>query len=142
MWRRAVQALAIALLAGYSIFSVTRNWVILRENWDPALVSKDPASTWEQRISRIKLPAGIGNELGYVADWDIDPTYDPIGQDQEYVLTQYALAPLIVRRGDGYEWIVGNLTLSGADDWLSRKFKDAKIHYYGWGIYLIHKAMP
>jgi hypothetical protein len=132
----------VILLAGYSLFSVARTWVLVRDTWNPDLISNDPVSMWQRRIARIKWPDNIGREVGYMADWDIDPTYDPIGQDEEYVLTQYSLAPLIVKRGDGPEWIVGNLTLPGADDWLSQKYPGAKIHYYGWGIYLIHKLKP
>ncbi len=139
VWRRAIQAVAIVLLATYSVSSIVQRWSFLRATWKPELAAQDSVTGWEQRVSRIRLPANVGNEVGYLADWDIDPGYDPIGQDEEYVLTQYALAPLIVKRGDANEWIVANLTRPGADDWLRERFRNAKIHYYGWGIYLIHK---
>ncbi len=88
------------------------------------------------------LPDNVGGEIGYVADWDIDPNANSIDQDEEYVLTQYTLAPIIVKRGDSYEWIIGNLTAPNADAWLNQKFAGDKTHFYGWGIYLIHKANP
>ncbi len=142
MWRRYIQVFAIILLAGFSVYSSFQYWAAIRRNLDPAFVINDPQSKWEKRILAINLPSNIGNEIGYVADWDINPNSDPIGQDEEYVLTQYTLAPLIVKRGSGYEWIVGNLTLPQTNDWLNQNFKGADIHYYGWGIYLIHRVKP
>ncbi|HTP00782.1 MAG TPA: hypothetical protein VMJ64_05355 [Anaerolineales bacterium] len=142
MWRRSFQLLAILLLAGTSILSTLQYWMAVYQTWKVSLTSGDPVSRWEHRLSRIQLPTDIRNEVGYVADWDIDPTHNPTDQDEEYVLTQYTLAPLIIKRGANYPWIIGNFTLPGADDWLSQNFKDAKIHHYGYGIYLIHKLGP
>lgn len=142
MFRRLAQVFAITALAGLSIFSAAQYWSTIKKSWSADSLAKDPVSSWETKIARVKLPPDVGNEIGYVADWDINPDYAPIDQDEEYVLTQYALAPRIVKRGENYEWLIGNFTLPGANDWLSQHFKDAKIHYYGYGIYLIHRLRP
>ncbi len=142
MWRHYIRITVIIFLAGFSVYSSFQYWMAIQKNWNPGLVLNDPESKWEKRVLAINLPSNIGKEIGYVADWDINPNSDPIGQDEEYVLTQYTLAPLIVKRGSEFEWIVGNLTLPQAGDWLSQNFKDATIHDYGWGIYLIHRDKP
>ncbi len=142
MFHRLVQAFAVIAVAGFSIFSAAQYWKSTRDSWNPELLVNDPVSSWERKIARVKLPPEVGNEIGYVADWDINPGYAPIDQDEEYVLTQYALAPRIVSRGENYQWLIGNFTLPGANDWLDQHFKGAKIHYYGWGIYLIHRLGP
>lgn len=142
MARRVIRVLAILLLAGLSVYSSLQYWLTTQKYADPRLILDDPVSKWEKRVSAIELPAQAGNEIGYVADWDVNSASDPIGQDEEYVLTQYTLAPRILRRGGGYEWVVGNLTLPGVNDWLSQNYKDSVIHYYGFGIYLIHRPSP
>jgi len=140
MLRYYVKTLAIILLAIFCLYFSFQNWMNIQRTWNPSLVLNDPESRWETKILAIKLPAKIGNQIGYVADWDLNPAYNPVDQDEEYVLTQYTLAPLIVRKGSGYEWMVGNFTLPGANEWLSRNFKGATINYYGFGIYLIHRT--
>jgi len=143
MWHRLLQALGIILLGILGWQSSCKYWRAVQNQWNPDLLLNDPASMWEKRIGMVDLSDNIGNKIGYVADWDIDPTFIPIDQDQEYVLTQYTLAPIIVKRGDhNCEWIIGNLTLPEAEDWLNRTFKGSKIRYYGWGIYLIHRPEP
>ena len=142
MVRRLIRVFAILILAGLSVYSSLEYWLTIQKNTDSRLILADPVSKWEKRVLAIDLPAKLSGEIGYVADWDLNPSSDPIGQDEEYVLTQYTLAPLIVRRGGGYEWIVGNLTLPEVSDWLNQNFKSATIHSYADGIYLIHRPLP
>jgi hypothetical protein len=142
MWRSFLRTIGIISLSALGWWSSFNYWKVIRNNWNPALLLNDPVSKWEKRIGRVEFPSNI-QKIGYVADWDIDPTFSPIDQDQEYVLTQYTLAPIIVNKGiHNCEWIIGNLTLPETQDWLHYTFKGAEIRSYGWGIYLIHMVKP
>ncbi len=56
---------------------------------------------------RRALPVSI-LEAGYISDPASD--IELAAQMQEYSLTKYALAPVVVRQGVEYEWIIGNFT--------------------------------
>jgi hypothetical protein len=101
------------------------------------LVNKDGTVQWENRMQAVRerLPATV-REIGYVSD------SENVGSMvQEFVLTQYALIPVVVRRGTEYEWIVGNFTQPGFEALLAGEIPgDYTIEKLGAGIYLIHRS--
>lgn len=128
--RLAVFFLALAgLLSGYYSFFVGPENV---------LIDEDEAAKWEERMQplREELPVGV-QEMGYLAD----PEFT--AQVQEYSLTRYTLAPIVVRHGVDFEWIVGNFTEPGFESILNREIPDGyDIERFGSGIYLIHRSLP
>jgi hypothetical protein len=112
------------------------SWGIL---YKPDPSDADYISTWESRLADLKqeLPS-TEKTVGYVSNWDMT------GYDKdvyiEFVLTQYALAPLFVERNLDHEWIIANSNTPGFLDWLSEKLPSSyTINNFGSGIYLLHR---
>ena len=141
---RNLRAIAIISLILYSIFIAATNGLAAHARWNRDSQASDSVSKWEKRVKPVldHVPSNI-TELGYVADWDIpDSGYDIIDQDNEYTLTQYALAPRIVQPGLDREWIIGNFTHSGFQDWLDQNLSSYEMIEIGFGIYVIHRTSP
>jgi hypothetical protein len=141
---RNLRAVAIISLILYSVFVAATNGLAARARWNRDSQTSDSVSKWEKRVKPVvdHIPSSV-TELGYVADWDIpDSGYDIIDQDNEYTLTQYALAPRIVQPGLDHEWMIGNFTDKGFRSWLDRNLASYKIIEIGFGIYVIHRTSP
>ena len=139
---RNLRAITIISLIIYSIFVAATNGLAANTRWNRDSQTIDPISKWEKRLKPVldHVPSTV-TELGYVADWDIpDSGYDIIDQDNEYTLTQYALAPRIVQPGLDHEWMIGNFTDAGFRTWLDKNISSYKIIGIGFGIYVIHRT--
>jgi hypothetical protein len=112
------------------------------QKWNPEFISNDMISSWDKRMAglRTDLPADA-RTIGYVGDWDILPASDTIyaNEETEFVLTQYALSPVIVERGDNEEWVILNLSPKAYDIWTQRQPRDIKVTDYGLRIFLVHR---
>lgn len=131
-------------LVGLSLFVAYRNTSSAMAAWNPEQPDNNPVDRWEKRIQPVRnhLPEDI-TLVGYVADWDIpNSEYNPIDQDAEYVLTQYAMAPIMVKPGLEQEWIIGNFLHPGFEAWLDQSLPSYEIKSLGFGIYLIHRTSP
>lgn len=139
---RNLRAIAMLSLVTFSIFvAITTGWET-RASWNEASQATDPISKWEKRV-RTTLDHIPGNAtvVGYVADWDIpNSQYNIIDQENEYTFTQYALAPRMVQPGLDHEWIIGNFTHAGFQDWLDKNLPSYEIIEIGFGIYVIHRT--
>lgn len=140
MYRRYFQISAIILFAIAGFSSQYFQWRAEKISRAQDLMIDNPVVGWEKRIAHLPRSFIVGEEVGYLADWDIYPLFMPIDQDQEYVLTQYALAPSILRRGGNYPWVIGNFTLAGRDDWFSENLQDFSVEKVGFGIYLFSRG--
>ena len=141
---RNLRAIAMICLMLYSVFVAATNGLAARARWNRDSQTGDSVSKWEKRVRPVldHIPSSV-TELGYVADWDIpDSGYDIIDQDNEYTLTQYALAPHIVQPGLDHEWIIGNFTDKSFRTWLDKNLSSYKITEIGFGIYVIHRSSP
>jgi len=104
----------------------------------------DPITVWDGKLAKLKkaLPAEV-KTVGYLADWDIPGSnYYNADLHNEYVLTQYALAPIIVVRGSNYEWVVGNLTPEGYQIWHKTAQEKYDVVFSRYGLYLFHRTEP
>ena len=103
------------------------------------LVTNDGAAQWEARMRSVRehLPASVV-EVGYIAD------SENLGSKiEEFLLTKYALIPVVVRHGTDYEWIIGNFTQSGFRQIIDAQIPEGyTLDKLGAGIYLIHKPQP
>ena len=141
---RNLHIAALVGLVTLSIWVALTNGFAAREKSNQVSQSTDSVTKWEQRVKRVldHVPSNV-TEFGYAADWDLpNSDYNLVDQDNEYTLTQYALAPRIVQPGLEHEWIIGNFTQPGFEDWLKNKLSSYKITDLGFGIYLIHRTAP
>jgi len=139
---RNLRIIAMISLVTVSIVVAITNGLAARAKWNENSQSIDSVSKWEKRVKAVlnHVPNNV-TEFGYVADWDIPNSgYNIIDQDNEYTLTQYALAPRIVQPGLDHEWIIGNFTYPGFRDWLAKNLSSYKITEIGFGIYVIHRT--
>jgi len=128
-WAAVLFVVLTSLVSGYYSFFV-----------DPpkVLIQKDGAANWEERMKPVRehLPATI-LEVGYVSD------LEDTALIQEYSLTRYALAPVVVRTGVEFEWIIGNFTQPGFESILDEQIPSGyTVEKLGFGIYLIHRILP
>jgi hypothetical protein len=128
--RLAVGLLVIAtLISGYYSLFVTPSIELIRA---------DGAAKWEERMQAVHkaLPASV-REVGYISEPEL-----LAAQVQEYFLTKYALAPVVVRQGVDYEWIIGNFTKTGVEDSIKAQIPFGySVQKLGAGIYLIHRKL-
>ncbi|MHC1784618.1 MAG: hypothetical protein AB9891_18000 [Anaerolineaceae bacterium] len=81
---------------------------------DTGNIGNDMVSTWDRRMRKMLPDLPDHGVVGYLADWDIpDYTYGHTDQTVEFLLSQYALAPLTLQRGADYPVIVGNFSDTG-----------------------------
>jgi hypothetical protein len=138
-----MRMLALVCLTLFGLWTAAANGAVAHTKWLQSSQLVDPISKWEKRVRPVldHVPDNVAS-FGYVADWDIPNSgYDLIDQDNEYTLTQYALAPRIVQPGLEHEWIIGNFTYAGFRDWLDQNLQSYEIKEIGFGIYLIHRSV-
>ncbi|GAB4483334.1 MAG: hypothetical protein OHK0031_06530 [Anaerolineales bacterium] len=110
----------------------------------PVLTRETGVSGWEARLEPLKraLPAEL-RVVGYVSDLDLlqNPSQEEIFKEiDELPLTQYSLAPILVRPGLNEEWLIGNFTRPGMKAYLDAQLPAGyEIQSFGFGIYLIHR---
>ena len=107
-------------------------------------IHQDPVAEWEDRFERLKLALPFTRGfVGYISDADIPGVEFSEANDQaEYVLTQYVMAPIILIRGTGQEWNIGNLGTDAFRVWKTSINGRFEIIPFGGGLYLIHKTGP
>ncbi|HJS18408.1 MAG TPA: hypothetical protein VJ785_06655 [Anaerolineales bacterium] len=139
-----VRQMTVIGLVIFSLIVSYKNAASVAGRWDPAQPFNNPVDKWEKRINRIKnfIPEDV-TLIGYVADWDLPGIqYNLVDQDAEYMLTQYALAPIQVKPGLDPEWVIGNFTTPGFEDWLDKQLQSYEIIDLDQGIYIIHRNVP
>lgn len=103
--------------------------------------ASEPVAEWERRMAPLKaaLPISRGF-VGYVSD-SSEACFDCTNLDDqiEYALTQYALAPIVVNKGDNYEWVVGNFGKGAFAAWSQSRPGEFEIVRFPYGIYLLHR---
>ena len=138
----SIRRVALLLLVLVSLSFSGYNLFVAFRNWDSTQIGRDDVSVWENRLHPLKqkLPPGI-QTMGYLGEWDLPGGRSSItDQLHEYNLTIYALAPVILRRGSNYAWIVGNFGTKQFEPWLQNSIGNHETEAIGGGIYLIHKV--
>lgn len=134
------RGMLILLLLG-SVFGSLKNLLATK---DVGLLLEDPVADWDARFVRLKqaLPF-IRGEIGYISDSNIPGvSYDGANDLGEYVLTQYAMAPVILIRGTDQEWNIGNLSGPAFRAWEAANGAAFDVKQFGDGIYLLHRKLP
>lgn len=110
----------------------------------PVLTRDAGVAAWESRLQPLKhaLPADV-RVVGYISDLDLleNPSQSEVFTEiDELPLTQYSLAPLLVRPGLDEEWLIGNFTRPEMKTYLDAQLPAGyEIQSFGFGIYLIHR---
>ena len=135
-----IKKLAITILVLLSAYSSVSFLIASIQAWNPRLISHDGVYDWDARLAALRadLPKDV-DSVGYIAGWDVLPKYDYADNETEYVLTQYTMAPVIVRRGDHARWIIVNLKPKDYKAWLASQPSSVQVKEYGPGLFLVHK---
>jgi hypothetical protein len=97
---------------------------------------------WEKRLAPVKdaLPFRQGI-IGYVGEWDVPGSdYAYRDQEAEYLLAQYTLAPLILKKGAVAEWNVALLGAKSLSTWQAAFGESFQIMPLGRQVYLLHQV--
>jgi len=135
-----LKKLAIFLLVLVSVYSSIAFLLASIQAWNPRLITNDGVYDWDTRLAdaRADLPPDV-KVIGYVSEWDVLPDYDYPDNETEYVLTQFAMAPVIVAREGQHEWVIVNLSPKDFETWAATQPANIKVIKYKLGIYLVHK---
>jgi hypothetical protein len=135
MW--IARALLFLMLAA-SVAASVRN---LKATKELGSVSDDPVANWERRFTAVKarLPFERGL-VGYISNSDVPgASFDAANDEGEYVLTQYAMAPIILVRGTTEEWNIANLSTQAFRMWSGENSGAFDIMPLKNGLYLLHR---
>ncbi len=133
-----VQRAFLLLLALASLYASLQNLIATK---DLGSTTDDPVADWEIRFARLKqrLPFQRGF-VGYISDSSIPGvSYDAANDEGEYVLTQYAMAPIIIIKGTGQEWNVANLSSDAFAKWNASHQGKFDVTVLGDRLYLLHR---
>jgi hypothetical protein len=135
---------AIIRRAAFALFLMVEIFVGWKNFQDIAATENaagEPVAEWERRFAPLKkiMPFSQGT-VGYVSDSPVTGIdyYNPNDQI-EYTLTQYVMAPVVVRKGIDHEWIIGNFSKQGYEAWIRANPGRYEITSLNYGVYLIHR---
>ena len=78
--------------------------------------------------------------IGYLGEWDVPGIgYEPNDQHAEYLLAQYALAPLILQRGATAEWNAAVLGPKAFAAFQQAHPGEFEISDLGHNVYILHR---
>jgi hypothetical protein len=133
-----LQRVFLGLVAAAALYASVQNLISTRELGS---MSEDPVARWETRFGPLKeeLPFVRGT-VGYISDSDVPGAeFDAANDEGEYILTQYALAPIIIVRGTDQEWNVLNLSREAFELWDAQADPSAEVLPFRGGLYLLHR---
>ncbi len=138
---RWLQRIVLVLVMAASLYASLQNLLASRELGS---LSDDPVADFERRFEPLKqhLPFQRG-AVGYISAADIPGVnYDSANDQGEYVLTQYAMSPIILIRGTGQEWNIGNLSPQAYKVWSQSNHGQFEVVPFKGNIYLLHRLTP
>ena len=138
---RWLQRGALMLVVLASLYASLQNLISTR---DLGSISDDPVADWEKRFEPLKraLPFARG-VVGYISDSSVPGiNFNEPNDEGEYVLAQYVLAPIIIVKGTGQEWNVGNLSPAAYAGWSKSNHGEFEVTPFKDGLYLLHRVAP
>jgi hypothetical protein len=139
MWKKYLQRFILVVIA---ILGVKTGIESLKSSMNERSNDTAVVANWDKRLS--KLTAHIPFErglVGYISNEDIPgAAFSPNDVSGEYVLTQYAVAPLILIRGTDQQWNILNLDSKTFAKWKQTHTNDFEVVDFSGGMYLIHKV--
>ncbi len=135
---RWLQRGMIVLIVLASLYASIQNLISTK---DLGSIKDDPVADWEIRFGPIKeqLPFKRG-VVGYISDSSIPGvSYNAANDEGEYVLTQYALAPIIIVKGTNQEWNIANLDKDAFAVWSKANQGQFEVIPFKDKLYLLHR---
>jgi len=78
--------------------------------------------------------------VGYISDSAIPGIpYDEANDEGEYILTQYAMAPVIIVKGTDQEWNIANLSGRAFQEWNARHAGAFQVTTLKGSLYLLQR---
>jgi len=99
-------------------------------------------TNWNKQLSKLINPIPVKHGLvGYLSNEDfLGTTFSSNDASGEYVLTQYAIAPLILVRGTDQEWDILNLEPENYKKWMQKNAADFEFIKVEGGMHLVHRV--
>lgn len=138
---KPLQASLLIAIVIISLYSSVRNLLSTRELGN---LHEDPVAAWDRRFESLKerLPFERG-VVGYISDADVPGAqYDPNDVLGEYILTQYAMSPIVIVKGSDQEWNVGNLGPQAYRIWSQANQGRFEVFTFQGNLYLFHRVRP
>jgi len=138
-WKKYLQRIILVTIIVLGVKTGIENFT---SNMDKPSNDTDIVTNWNKRLSKLVSPIPIKRGLiGYISNEDIlgdeASTEDTQG---EYVLTQYAVAPLILVRGTNQEWNILNLDPENYKKWAQKNGGDFELIKIERGMYLVRRV--
>ncbi len=133
-----------AMVAGIIAASIYFGIQNLRTAITVGNLGKDSITEWEVRFNAVKklLPFKRG-VVGYLTNSDVPgAAYDANNEQGEYTLTQYAIAPIILVRGDNEEWTIADLNSKAYQIWSQSNHGEFHVIPLNDNLYLLHRVAP
>jgi len=134
-----LQRIFLGLIVAASLYASIRN---LAATPELGSVTEDPVAAWEQRFAAVKeqLPF-VRGAVGYISDADVPGAdFDPANDEGEYILTQYALAPIVIVRGTRLDWNIANFGPATFALWSSQGIGEFEVQPMRGGLYLLRRV--
>jgi hypothetical protein len=138
MWKKYLQRIILIVIAFLGVKTGVDNFMSTI-NMDSNDIS---VANWDQRISNLTAPIPFKRGfIGYISNADIPgAAFDEADTSGEYILTQYAAAPLILVRGTDQEWNILNLDPKSFEKWKQENLNDFEVIGSGGGLYLVRRV--
>jgi hypothetical protein len=138
MWKKYLQRIILIVIAFLGVKTGVDNFMSTI-NIDSNDIS---VANWDQRISNLTAPIPFKRGfIGYISNADIPgAAFDEADTSGEYILTQYAAAPLILVRGTDQEWNILNLDPKSFEKWKQENLNDFEVIGSGGGLYLVRRV--
>ena len=141
MWKKYIQRFILIVIAILGVKTSTESFMLNANRHsndnDTIYMSK-----WEGWVSKLIAPIPFKRGfVGYISNQDIPgAAFNKGNDDGEYVLTQYAVAPLILIRGTKQEWNILNLDPETYKMWILANANDFRFIELAGGMYLVQKV--
>jgi hypothetical protein len=139
MWKKYLQRIALLAIV---LLGVKTSIEHLRASFKEHTNDAEVIAAWNERLTKLIAPIPFEHGfVGYISNADIPgASFSPDDIEGEFVLTQYAIAPLILVHGLGQEWDILNLDPQTFEKWRQENADQFEVVRSGGGMYLVHKV--
>jgi hypothetical protein len=139
--RRGAALILLGILAVFSAASSVQSFNLARQQVSAA--QPDGLTVWMGRMERVGRDLPAQGAIGYLSERDFSGLkFDPIDQDEEFAMTQYAIAPRILVEGGLLNYVIVNLPYLPVSE-VARLMAEQNLGLvmeYGNGLYLGRKG--
>jgi hypothetical protein len=139
MWKKILQGIVLAVIAGMGIKTSVES---LQASFAERSNDSEVISAWNDRLEKLIKPIPFERGfVGYLSNEDIPgANFNSNDAEGEFVLTQYAVAPLILVRGAEQDWVILNLDPETLKKWREENANQFEVVQSGGGMTLVRKV--